>query len=109
MLRSHASVCFLALGGCVRVKVLYDSVFQAPEIPVRCRQIQHVLHLSTPHLRTWYGFFFFTVPLASEVVLNGGRAGASGALVILYFYFGEYITIQSVVLTPDVFHFFILI
>ena len=54
-------------------------------------------------------FFFFTVPLASEVVLNGGRAGASGALVILYFYFGEYITIQSVVLTPDVFHFFILI
>ena len=29
MLRSRASVCFLALGGCVRVKVLYDSVFQA--------------------------------------------------------------------------------
>ena len=62
MLRSHASVCFLALGGCVRVKVLYDSVFQAPEIPVRCRQIQYVLHLSTPHLRTWYGFFFSLCP-----------------------------------------------
>ena len=29
MLRSRASVCFLALGGCVRVKVLYDCVFQA--------------------------------------------------------------------------------
>ena len=28
MLRSRASGCFLALG-CVRVKVLYDSVFQA--------------------------------------------------------------------------------
>ena len=28
MLRSRASVCFLALG-CVRVKVLYDCVFQA--------------------------------------------------------------------------------
>ena len=29
MLRSRASVCFLALGGCVGVKVLYDCVFQA--------------------------------------------------------------------------------
>ena len=48
------------------------------EIPVRCRQIQYVLHLSTPHLRTRYGFFFSLVPLASEVVLNGGRTGASG-------------------------------
>ena len=29
MLRSRASGCFLALGGCVGVKVLYDCVFQA--------------------------------------------------------------------------------
>ena len=29
MLRSRASACFVALDGCVRVKVLYDSVFQA--------------------------------------------------------------------------------
>ena len=29
MLRSRASVCFLALGGCVGVKVLYHFVFQA--------------------------------------------------------------------------------
>ena len=29
MLRSRASGCFLALGGCVRVKVLYDCVYQA--------------------------------------------------------------------------------
>ena len=29
MLRYRASVCFLALGGCVRVKVLHDCVFQA--------------------------------------------------------------------------------
>ena len=35
------------------------------EIPVRCRQIQYVLHLSTPHLRTWYGFFFSLCPKSS--------------------------------------------
>ena len=29
MLRTRASVCFLALGGCVGAKVLYDCVFQA--------------------------------------------------------------------------------
>ena len=28
MLGSRASVCFLALGGCVGVNVLYDCVFQ---------------------------------------------------------------------------------
>ena len=42
---------------------------------------------STPAHLVW--LFFFTVPLASEVVLNGGRAGASGprpsgALVYVY-------------------------
>ena len=29
MLRSRAPGCFLALGGCVGVNVLYDCVFQA--------------------------------------------------------------------------------
>ena len=71
--------------GCTAV-LLYSCT----EIPVRCRQIQYVLHLSTPHLRTLVWLFLFTVPLASEVVLNGGRAGASGprpsgALVIIIF------------------------
>ena len=42
------------------------------EITVRCRQIQYVLHLSTPHLRTWYGFFFSLCPW---------RLKSSGALV----------------------------
>ena len=64
------------------------------EIPVRCRQIQYVLHLSTPHLRTWYGFFFSLCPWR---LLNGGRAGASGprpsgALVHSYNYDGVYHT-----------------
>ena len=57
----------------MRVKALYDSVFQAPEIPVRCRQIQYVLHLSTPHLRTWYDFFFSLCPwrLKSSLTEDG--------------------------------------
>ena len=43
------------------------------EIPVRCRQIQYVLHLSTPHLRTWYGFFFSPCPwrLKSSLTEDG--------------------------------------
>ena len=43
------------------------------EIPVRCRQIQYVLHLSTPHLRTWYGSFFSLCPwrLKSSLTEDG--------------------------------------
>ena len=41
---------------------LYRCVYCCTEIPVRCRQIQYVLHLSTPHLRAWYGFFFSLCP-----------------------------------------------
>ena len=43
------------------------------EIPVRCRQIQYVLHLSTLHLRTWYGFFFSLCPwrLKSSLTEDG--------------------------------------
>ena len=44
--------------GCCTAVLLYCCT----EIPVRCRQIQYVLHLSTPHLRTWYGFFFSLCP-----------------------------------------------
>ena len=43
------------------------------EIPLRCRTSSQ--HSTPAHLVC---LFFFTVPLASEVVLYGGRAGASG-------------------------------
>ena len=43
------------------------------EIPVRCRQMQYVLHLSTPPLRTWYAFFLSLCPwrLKSSLTEDG--------------------------------------
>ena len=46
----------------LRVGCTAVLLYCCTEIPVRCRQIQYVLHLSTPHLRTWYGFFFSLCP-----------------------------------------------
>ena len=60
--------------GCTAV-LLYCLLYRDPR-SMPPNTVRTSSQLSTPaHLVC---LFFFTVPLASEVVLNGGRAGASG-------------------------------
>ena len=66
--------------GCTAVLLLYCLLYRdPPSMPY---------FISALHTCALGMAFFFTVPLASEVVFNGGRAGASGprpsgALVIV--------------------------
>ena len=82
--------------GCTAVLLyclLYRDPRSMPPNTVRTSS-QH----STPAYLVW--LFFFTVPLASEVVLNGGRAGASGprpsgALVFHIFVVRAYVAVLT--------------
>ena len=72
--------------GCTAVLLLYCLLYRDPR-SMPPNTVRTSSQHSTPAHLVW--LFFFTVPLASEVVLNGGRAGASGprpsgALVPLY-------------------------
>ena len=59
--------------GCTAVLLLYCLLYRDPR-SMPPNTVRTSSQHSTPAHLVW--LFFFTVPLASEVVLNGGRAGA---------------------------------